>query len=125
MRRSMLLGLVLAGLAVEAIGRANAGSAVVHDHYGHTVYSFGHPRAVEIRRALEAARLHGWTEARLIAASDKTGYGAIAVAARKGGGAVVGVALGKRSATEADTLAIQHCLEAGGINPRVRWGWYG
>ena len=76
-------------------------------------------------RVLETARLYGWTDARIIAASDATGYCAIAVAAHKGGGVVVGVALGKRSATEADTLAIQHCLKAGGINPRVRWGWYG
>jgi hypothetical protein len=117
--------LALVAMAVMAIQHANAGSAVAYAHGGHTVYSFGHPKAIEIRRVLESARLYGWTDARIIAASDATGYCAIAVAAHKGGGVVVGVALGKRSATEADTLAIQHCLKAGGTNPRVRWGWYG
>jgi hypothetical protein len=64
------------------------------------------------------ARLYGGTEAKLIAASDKTGYGAIAVAARKGGRSLVGVVLAKRSQAEAGSSAIDHCIGAGGVNSK-------
>ena len=107
-----------------AIQRANAGSAVVHSHEGHTVYSFGHPKLVAIQRALEMARLCGWTDARLIAASDATGYGAIAVATNKGKGSVLAAALGCASREEAEKRAIEVCLKGGGTNPimiKSRW----
>jgi hypothetical protein len=44
-----------------------AGSAVANDGHGHTVYSFGHPKSIAIKRALDMARSEGWTDARLVA----------------------------------------------------------
>jgi hypothetical protein len=58
MKRSALFRLALVGMTVLALQRANAGSAVVHSPEGHTVYSFGHPMAIAIQRALEVARLY-------------------------------------------------------------------
>ena len=124
MKRTSLFRLLLAGLAVIAIQRASAGSAVAYDFRGHTVYSFGHPKAVEIHRALDLARRHGWADARIIAASDVTGYGAIAVA-RKGHGSVLGAALGRPSRADAEHRAIEVCLKGGGTDPKVRWEFRG
>jgi hypothetical protein len=82
--------------------------------------------AREKQRALAEARLKYGTQARIVAATDVIGYGAIAVAWHPSGhGSIVGISLGKRSATEADTLAIEKCLKAGGINPRVKWAFRG
>ena len=80
--------------------------------------------AREKQRALAEARLKYGTEGRIVAATDVSGYGAIAVAWLPNGHAsIVGISLGKRSATEADTLAIEKCLKAGGINPQVKWAF--
>ena len=79
----------------------------------------------EERRALAEARRKYGGNVRLLAASDVTGYGAIAVARQPGHGWIVGVALGRRSATEANTLAIEQCLKGGGIKPQVKWGFWG
>jgi hypothetical protein len=124
MTRSMIFRLVLVGMTTVGIQRANAGSAVVHSIEGHTVYSFGHPKSVAIHQALETARLYGWTDAKLMAASDATGYGAIAVA-QKGKGSVLGAALGRVSREDAEKRAIEVCLKGGGAHPVVRWEWYG
>jgi hypothetical protein len=125
MTRNAIFRLILVGMTVAALQRLEAGSAVANDGLGHTIYSFGHPKAVAIQSALETARLHGWTDARIIAASDKTGYGAIAVAAYKGGRSVVGVSIGNGSQAEADTKAIENCLKAKGFDARVRWRFRG
>ena len=80
--------------------------------------------AREKQRALAVACLKYGTEGRIVAAIDVSGYGAIAVAwLPNGHGSIVGISLGKRSATEADTLAIEKCLKAGGINPQVKWAF--
>lgn len=64
--------------------------------------------------------------ARIVLATDIPGYGAIAVALHRNGyGSTAGVVVGKRSATEANTLAIQQCLKEGGSHARVRWAWNG
>jgi hypothetical protein len=76
-------------------------------------------------RALANCRRRGGANARIFAATDAFGYGAIAVARRANGGSVLAVSLGKRSATEAEALAIKHCVKAGGIDPNVKWGWRG
>ena len=48
--------------------------------------------------------------------TDATGYCAIAVSLHPNGyGTIIGVSLGNRSATEAYTLAVDHCLKAGGL----------
>ena len=80
----------------------------------------------EKQRALSCAHRNGWTTAKIIAATDSLGYGAIAVALHPNGyGSVNGIAIGRRSATEADAVAIKLCLRAGGTNPKVRWAWRG
>lgn len=105
---------------------AFAGSAVATDGHGHLVSEYGHPKAVSIQRALALARHRHGENCRILAASDVTGYGAIAVALHPNGhGSIIGVSLGNRSATQADTLAIQHCLNAGGLRPVVKWGFRG
>jgi Domain of unknown function (DUF4189) len=125
MKRSKLFRLALVCMTVAAIQNANAGSAVAHDPHGHTVYSKGQPtKAIAIQHALETARSHGWAEARIIAASDVTGYCAIAVA-RKGNGSVLGAVLGRPSRAEAERQSIEICLKGGGTDPKVRWEWYG
>jgi hypothetical protein len=125
MKRSTLFRLALLSMAVVAMQSANAGSAVANDGHGHTVYSKGQlTKAIAIQHALETARTHGWVDARIIAASDVTGYCAIAVA-RKGNGSVLGAALGRPSRADAERRAIEICLKGGGTDPKVRWEWHG
>jgi hypothetical protein len=125
MKRSTLFQLPLLSMAVVAMQSANAGSAVANDGHGHTIYSEGQPtKAIAIQHALETARSHGWADARIIAASDVTGYCAVAVA-RKGKGSVLGAVLGRPSRADAERRAIEICLKGGGTDPKVRWEWHG
>src|SRR5438552_11718701 len=100
MKKNALFRLALVGVAVVALQNANAGSAVTTDGHGHLVYSYGHPKEIAIQRALEMSRQRYGTNVRLLAASDVTGYCAIAVA-RKGSGLVNGIALGRPSRADA------------------------
>ena len=101
-------------MAVEAMHSANAGSALANEGHEHTVYSKGQPtKAIAIQHALETARSHGWAEARIIAASDVTGYCAITVAS-----SVPGAVLGRPSRANAERRAIEICLRSGGTSPR-------
>ena len=125
MKRSALFRLALLSMVIAAIQNANAGSAVAWAPHGHLVYSKGQPtKAVAIQHALETAHSHGWTDARIIAASDVTGYGAIAVA-RKGRVLVIGAALGRPSLADAEKRAIEVCLKGGGTDPQIRSRWKG
>ena len=109
-----------------AIQNAHAGSAVAWDGRAQLSTAYGGPVEREKLRALETARRKGGTNVSMVAATDTTGYGAIAVALRPGGhGSIIGVSLGNRSATQAYTDAIKDCLKAGGRNPKVRWEWKG
>ena len=119
-----LILLVLAGVVV-AISDVKAGSAVAMENaHGKMVSSYGHPKAIAIQRALEQAhKLYG-QNVRILAASDVTGYCAVAVA-RLGESSVIGVALGKKSASEADSVAIAHCVNAGGVRPKIISAWKG
>jgi len=128
MKKGMLFGLVLAGMVVFAFQRIGAASAVAMEiHHGHLVTSQGQSsKEIAKQHALEWARLrYGAKNVRLIAASDKTGYCAIAVAGRHGGGVLIGVSLANRSQAEADALAINHCRQAGGADPKVIRRWHG
>jgi hypothetical protein len=126
MKKNALFRLALVSTAVVAMQNANAGSAVATDSHGHNVYSYGHPKEIAKRRALDMGRREGWVNLRIVAATDITGYGAIAVARHPNGqGSILGVALGKRSATEADNLAIEQCLKAGGTHPKIIGGFRG
>ena len=126
MKKTSLFLLALIALTTLPLRKGNAGSAVATDALGNMTTAYGGPVQREKERALaEAARLYG-PNVRILASTDQTGYGAIAVARHPSGhNWLVGVALGKRSQTEAVTMAIDHCLKAGGTNPRVKWGFRG
>jgi len=124
-KRCALFRLALVGFAALAVQNANAGSAVAIGPHNQLATAYGGPVQREKQRALDEARRRYGANVRILAATDVTGYGAIAVAHHPNGNWVIGVSLGKRSATEADMLAIDHCLKAGGVNPKVRWGFRG
>jgi hypothetical protein len=125
MKKTALFLFVLLGFGSVTPQDASAGSAVAMEpRHGKLVSSYGHSKQVAMERALETARRLYGAQVRIIAATNVTGYCAIAVA-RHGDKAIVGVALGRRSATEADSLAIEQCLKAGGTNPRIISGWRG
>jgi hypothetical protein len=125
MKRSALFRLALVSMVVVAIQNANAGSAVVTDGHGHLITSYGQPsKEIAKEHALETARHRYGANVKLLAASDVTGYGAIAVA-RKGSGLVNGIALGRPSRADAEHRAIELCLKGGGTDPKVRWEWHG
>jgi hypothetical protein len=125
MNKSARMGLaVLLGLSALAVQNAHGGAAVAHGSNGHLVASVGQSVDVVKQRAIDICRRKGGINVRIIAATDVFGYGAIAVAA-KGTGSVIGVALGKRSATEADAIAIDQCLKAGGSAPKIIRAWKG
>ena len=124
MNNASLFRLALIGFLGVAIQHSDAGSAVASDGHGHFSVAYGGPVETAKQRALDKAYRKGWASAKIIAATDMPGYGAIAVARHpSGNGLVVGIVLAKRSATEANTLAIERCLKAGGTNPKVRWSW--
>jgi hypothetical protein len=126
MKRNIITGFALAFLLSALAPDAKAGSAVAWDGKAGLATAYGGPVRREIQRALDLARRKYGPNVRIIGASDITGYCAIAVARHPNGhGTIISAALGKRSATEADTLAIEHCLKAGGTNPHVKWGWWG
>lgn len=125
MKKSVLFRVTLIGLVTVALCKVNAGSAVGTDGLGHNIYAFGRPVEMAKQAVLDRARRKSWN-VKIIASTDQTGYGAIAIALHPNGhGSLVGVALGRRSATEADTLAIELCVKAGGTNPQVKWGFRG
>jgi selenophosphate synthase len=125
MKRSSLFSFALLVLVGVLIQNVNAGSAVAMERqHGNLATAYGGPVEREKQRALDEARRRYGADVRIIAATDVTGYGTIVVA-RLGNRAIIGVALGKRSAAEAATLAVEHCLKAGGTDPLVRWAWRG
>ena len=126
MKSRMLSRLVFVAMTVAALQNANAGAAVALGPHNQLATAYGGPVEREKARALNNARRLYGNDVRIIAATDITGYGAIALARHPNGyGWIIGVSLGNRSATEADALAIDHCRKAGGINPQVKWAFRG
>ena len=126
MKKSALFRLALLAIVFLALQNANAGSAVAWDGVRFLGAAYGGPVAMAKQRALENCRRKGGINPWIIGSSDVSGYGAIAIARHPNGrGSLIGVALGRRSATEADTLAVEMCLKAGGTNPRVTAGFRG
>ncbi len=85
-------------------------------------------RPVEMAKqaALKTGLVGRCWNVKIIASTDQTGYGAIAIALHPNGhGSLVGVALGRRSATEADTLAIELCVKGAAPILKVKWGFRG
>ena len=96
------------------------------DGRGHLTAAYGGPVEREKERALEDARRRYGANFRILASTDATGYCAIAVSLHPNGyGSIIGVSLGNRSATEAYTLAVDHCLKTGGTHPEVKWAFRG
>jgi hypothetical protein len=125
MKWTKLFWLALLSFATSAVQSAAAGSAVAWAP-GQLGTAYGGPVEIAKKRALENCRRKGGVNPRIIGATDVTGYGAVAVARQPGGrGSLIGVSLGKRSATEANTLAIEQCVKAGGTHAQVRWAWRG
>jgi len=125
MTRNAIFRLALLCMTVAAVHRANAASAVANDFHGHTVYSTSQAtKAIAIEHALATARQRYGAGVRIVAATDVTGYSAIAFA-RKEKGSVLGVALGQASRAQAEREAVEACLKAGGTHPVVQSEWYG
>jgi hypothetical protein len=125
-KKSVVRTLALVGLLALFAPNGIAGSAVATDDKGDLETVYGGTAQMARQRALEKARHRYGAEFRILASTNQTGYGAIAVAVLPNRrSSVIGVALGKRSATEADTMAKEHCLKAGGVDPVVRWGFRG
>jgi hypothetical protein len=122
MKRSAIF--LLVGMAVVAAQNVRGGSAVAISPHNQMATSCGYPKEIAKQRALDIARSRYGANVRILAATDRTGYCAIAVAA-KGRGSVVGVALGRPSSREAEHLAIEQCIKAGGTDPKVRWRFKG
>ena len=127
MNTSVLSCVALVIMTAVTVETAHAGSAVaVQRIHSNLATAYGGPVEREKERALDLARRKYGPDVKLLAWSDTTGYGAIAVARHPNGyGTIIGVSLGKRSATEADTLAIEKCLKAGDKNPQVKLAFQG
>jgi hypothetical protein len=126
MKKTVFFRFALVVMTVGLMQSAHAGAAVALAPNNQLTTAYGGPVQREKARALNNARRLYGDNVRIIAATDLTGYGAIAVARHPNGfGWIIGVALGKRSATEADTLAIEGCRKAGGVNAQVKWAFQG
>jgi hypothetical protein len=125
MKKSALFLLAAGLFATATLNTANAGSAVVLAPHNQMVTSYGHPVEVAKQRALELARRKFGSNVRIWGATDTLGYSAIAKARHPNGyGWIVAAALGKSSAREATTLAIEHCRSLGGTNPKIIYRWH-
>ncbi len=127
MKRRLLFQIMVVSLYFATTRYAHAGSAVAIADKGPrtiVVKSYGLPKKIAEQHVIEICRREGGANAKLLASSDVIGYGAIAVA-RHGPGWIVGVSLGRRSATESEDRAIKACVKAGGRNPRIKWGFRG
>jgi hypothetical protein len=125
MKRGTLFCLVLLGFAVISIESTGAGSAVAWDGHGHLGASAGYPLQEAKQRALKRCRRNGGVNPRILEATEVVGDGAIAVARGAAGGSVIGVTLGCPSPVDAENRAMQKCLKAGGVNPKIICGFRG
>ena len=125
MKRNAFLVLAILTAAGLSAGRAEAASAVAVDDRGYLMTSQGQPtKEIAIYNALTSARQRYGPSVRILASSAVSGYCAIAVAS-KGTGSVTGIALGRRSQAEADSLAIGQCIKGRGADPKVIRRWHG
>jgi hypothetical protein len=125
MKKSSLCRLALLGFATILIQSTKAGSAVAWDGHGHLGASAGYPLSEAKQRALQRCRRNGGINPRIIGATEAIGDGAVAVARRGSGGSVIGVTLGRPSPEDAQNRAVEKCLKAGGINPKIICGFRG
>ena len=115
MRNTAFCLAIIAGISLHF---ARGGSAVATGNKPpYIVASYGYSVETAQRRALLKCSAKGGT-CRILAATDKLGYGAIAVG-DKGTGSVIAASLGNNSRAEAATLAIEKCVQHGGRNPKI------
>jgi hypothetical protein len=120
MKHGTLFKIAILCAAAFAIKNVQAGSAIALAPNDKMVLVVGVPVEIAKERALAEARRKYGQNARLLGYSDVIGYCAIAVARHPNGhGSIICASLGKRSAAEADTLAIEHCLKLGGTRPKI------
>jgi hypothetical protein len=125
MKRSALFRVVLIGFAFLLTQSTRAGSAVAWDGHGHLGASAGYPVREAKQRALKRCLRNGGVNPRILGATETIGDGAIAVARGPAGGSVIGVTLGRPSPADAENRAVEKCLKAGGINPKIICGFRG
>jgi hypothetical protein len=123
-KKRIVARLAFLGCVCISMQSTEAGSAVAWDGHGHLGASAGYPLKEAKQRALERCRRNGGINPRIVGATNTIGNGAIAVA-RRGSGSIIGISLGRPSPADAENRAIQKCLKAGGVNPKVRWGFKG
>jgi hypothetical protein len=119
-----VLPLIVLSLAGISLQNASGASAVAWDGHSHMVSSYGGSLQQVERLVLDRCRRRYGPYVKILDATDIVGFGAIAVA-HLDNRWIIGVSLGRRSASESETLAKKKCLRAGGVNPRIKWGWYG
>ena len=95
------------------------------DGRGHLGASAGYPLQEAKQRALQRCRRNGGVNPWIIGATEAVGDGVVVVARGRSGGSVIGVTLGRPSPADAENRAIEKCLKAGGINPKIMWGFRG
>ncbi len=110
-------------LPMTTIQQVGAGSAVAVGTVSpefFPVEEIGYPKAVAKQLALKSCQERGGLNPKIVAATDKTGYGAVAIAIKASREAVIiAASLGNASIREAESRAMKSCLTAGGVDPRL------
>jgi hypothetical protein len=117
MKRKAVLDFLLVALLVQS---ASAGSAVAIGSNGRLGAAAGWPLNEARQRALKICIQNGGVNPRIFAATNVVGEGAVAVGGNGNGkGSIIGVALGRPSASDAANRAIEACQKAGGTDPKI------
>jgi hypothetical protein len=114
----------LFGLMAIDIQRVNAGSAVaIEPHHGNLTTAYGGPVAREKQLALPT--LANFSAATATIRRFRRGrLWPVGVAAH-GKKALIAAALGRKSATEAQSVVLSQLTKAGGANPKIITRWRG
>jgi hypothetical protein len=125
MKNNAALALAMLASASLVVPPAGAASAVAVDFEEYILSSRCQPsKAIAIKHIWLSARDRGGV--RVIAASNETGYCAIALGWNpRGYGPIKGAAVGQATQAEADSLAMEQCLARGGADPWVIRRWWG
>ncbi len=114
--------IILTGLFFISLflAEANAQSAVYFcNQTGAYGFAFGLPKDEVLKKAKDACIDFGGIEPKLIAFTENSGYGAIALGKDEDGDRVIGVAIGFSNLETAKSKAINACKEFGGLNPKI------
>ena len=115
--------LALLGCGGMTLQSVSAGSAVAMEPRHGNLAAYGGPIQRDKQRALaEGCRRYG-PDVRIIAASDVTGYGAIAIA--RFGGSNCWSCIGQNFQNGGRYRGDRGVSEGRGVNPQVKWSWRG